>query len=144
MLISTKGRYALRLLVDVAQHQPPKGLVPLRDVAQRQDISEKYLESIAKLLVRSGFLSAQRGKGGGYRLAKPAEACSVKDIISLVEGPLVPVSCLDPGAQPCPRSGSCCTHSLWRGLEATILTYLDRFTLADLMGKDQQGYDYVI
>lgn len=133
MMISTKGRYALRLLADIVSTQPAVGFVPLRDVAQRQDISEKYLETITKVLVQGGFLQAQRGKGGGYRLSKPAELCSVKEVIQLVEGPLVPVSCLAPGAAPCPKVASCCTHSLWQGLEQTILDYLARFTLADLL-----------
>lgn len=133
MMISTKGRYALRLLVDIAQNQQESGFVPLRDVARRQDISEKYLESITRALVRGGFLQAQRGKGGGYRLSSAPQDCSVEAVITLVEGPLAPVSCLAPDAAPCPRSGGCCTHSLWQGLEQVIHDYLRRFTLADLL-----------
>ena len=96
MMISTKGRYALRFLVDVAEHQGD-GFVPLKDIAVRQEISEKYLEIIVKELVKGGLLTAMRGKGGGYRLKRTPEEYNVKDIIELMEGPLVPVACLEPG-----------------------------------------------
>lgn len=143
MMISTKGRYALRMLVDIALHQK-EGYLPLRDVAQRQDISEKYLESITKCLVRDGILQAVRGKGGGYRLALDAEQCGVRQVIEAVEGPLVPVSCMAPTAKPCPRMGDCSTHSLWGGLYETICQYLDRFSLADLATNVSGGNDFVI
>ncbi len=133
MMISTKGRYALRFLVDVAEHQG-EGFVPLKDVAARQGISEKYLEIVVKELVRGGLLVAMRGKGGGYRLNKSPGEYSVKAVIELMEGPLAPVACLEPGQESCPRSGDCRTLPLWQGLDQVISQYLARFTLLDLCG----------
>lgn len=134
MRISTKGRYALRFLADLAEHQAD-GYVPLRDVAARQEISEKYLEIIVKDLVKGGVLTALRGKGGGYRLNHPPEEYSVKAILELMEGPLSPVTCLEPGQAACPRSGRCRALPLWQGLDQVISDYLAQFTLADLNGK---------
>ena len=131
-MISTKGRYALRFLVDVAEHQGDR-FVPLRDVAARQDISEKYLEIVVKELVKGGLLAAMRGKGGGYRLNRPPEEYSVKSIIERMEGPLAPVACLEPGQGTCPRSKDCRTLPLWQGLDKVISDYLAQFTLADLI-----------
>lgn len=134
MMISTKGRYALRFLVDVAEHQGD-GFVPLKDVAVRQEISEKYLEIVVKELVKGGLLSAMRGKGGGYRLNRPPEEYNVRSILELMEGPLAPVVCLEPGQNACPRSKDCRTLPLWQGLDKVISDYLAQFTLADLYGK---------
>ena len=108
MMISTNGRYALRFLVDVAEHQA-ESFVPLRDVAERQGISEKYLEIIVKELVKGGELEAMRGKGGGYRLNRPPEEYSVRSVLERMEGPLAPVACLGPGQKPCPRQADCRT-----------------------------------
>lgn len=132
MMISTKGRYALRFLADLAQHQGA-GYVALRDVARRQDISEKYLEFVVKELVKGGFLTALRGKGGGYRLTRPMEEIRVKEVLERMEGPLAPVACLEPGRGDCPRKADCPTLPLWQGLDRVIGEYLDRFTLADLI-----------
>ena len=129
MMISTKGRYALRFLVDIAEHQA-EGYVPLKDVAERQGISEKYLESIVKTLVRADVLTGLRGKGGGYRLRKSPDQYGVREILSLLEGPLVPVACLGPGDQSCDRMTSCRTLPLWQGLEQVIQEYLDKYTIA--------------
>ena len=134
MMISTKGRYALRFLVDVAEHQA-ESFVPLRDVAERQGISEKYLEIIVKELVKGGELEAMRGKGGGYRLNRSPEEYSIKSILELMEGPLAPVACLEPGQDACPRSNGCRTLPLWQGLDKVISDYLAQFTLADLCAK---------
>lgn len=131
MMISTKGRYALRFLVDLAEHQGD-GFVPLRDVAVRQEISEKYLEIVVKELVKGGLLTALRGKGGGYRLNRSPEEYNVKTVLELMEGPLAPVACLEPGQDTCPRSRNCRTLPLWQGLDQVISDYLARFTLADL------------
>ena len=136
MMISTKGRYALRFLVDVAEHQA-ESFVPLRDVAERQGISEKYLEIIVKELVKGGELEAMRGKGGGYRLNRSPEEYSVKSILELMEGPLAPVACLEPGQDACPRSNGCRTLPLWQGLDKVISDYLAQFTLADLCAKTE-------
>lgn len=143
MLISTRGRYALRVMVDMAEHQT-SGYVPLRDVAERQEISEKYLESIVKVLVREGVLVGLRGKGGGYRLSRSPDQYTVREILRLCEGTLSPVSCLAEDARPCSRMSDCRTLPLWQGLDRVIGEYLDRFTLADLMRREDPGNDYVI
>lgn len=143
MLISTKGRYALRVLIDMAEHQSD-GYVPLKEIAIRQEISEKYLESIVKALVKGGILTGLRGKGGGYRLICAPERCTVGRILSLTEGSLSPVACLEDGASPCSRSYICRTLSMWQGLDKLINEYLDNFTLADLMRDGQPGDNYVI
>lgn len=137
MMISTKGRYALRFLADVAEHQDG-GFVPLRDVAERQGISEKYLEIVVKELVKGGLLAALRGKGGGYRLNRPPEEYGVKSILELMEGPLAPVACLEPGKDACPRSQNCRTLHLWQGLDKVISDYLEQFTLSDLLCGGEQ------
>ena len=143
MLISTKGRYALRVLIDMAEHQS-EGYVPLKEIARRQEISEKYLESIVKALVKDGMLVGVRGKGGGYRLCKSPEHYTVGRILSLTEGSLSPVACLETGAAPCVRSSACRTLSMWQGLDKLINDYLEQFTLADLIRSAQPGDDYVI
>ena len=132
MMISTKGRYALRVLIDMAEHQTD-GYIPLKEIAKRQDISEKYLESIVKTL----------GKGGGYRLCKSPDQFTTGQILRLMEGSLAPVACLESGSAPCDRAAECRTLSLWAGLNDVINKYLDQYTLADLLREDG-GYDYVI
>ena len=131
-MVSTKGRYALRFLLHLAEHQA-EGYVPLKDVAGRQEISEKYLEIVVKELVKGGFLAVMRGKGGGYRLNRPSEEYSVKSILELMEETLVPVACLKPGQAPCPRKDRCRTLPLWQGLDQVISDYLEPITLADLI-----------
>lgn len=134
MLISTRGRYALRVMIDLAEHQS-EGMIPLKIIAQRQEISEKYLESIIKLLVKAQFLNGLRGKGGGYRLTKAPEEYTVGSILRLTEESLAPVSCID--QEPaCTRSALCRTLPLWQGLNETINHYLDGFTIADLMQRE--------
>ncbi len=110
-----------------------EGYVPLKDVAGRQEISEKYLEIVVKELVKGGFLAVMRGKGGGYRLNRPSEEYSVKSILELMEETLVPVACLKPGQAPCPRKDRCRTLPLWQGLDQVISDYLEPITLADLI-----------
>ena len=143
MLISTKGRYALRVMVDLAEH-PADGFIPLKVIAERQDISEKYLESIIKLLVKAKLLTGVRGKGGGYRLTKSPEQYTVGSILRMTEDSMAPVACLEPGAETCPRSAECRTLGLWKGLDKVIGDYLDNVTLADLMREEDAGNDYVI
>lgn len=136
MMISTKGRYALRVLIDLAEHHSD-GFIPLKAIAQRQEISEKYLEIILKSLVRANVLTGLRGKGGGYRLTQSPDHYTVGDILRLTEDTLAPVSCLSQEAPPCPRSESCRTRALWTGLDDLISHYLDQFTIADLMANHQ-------
>lgn len=143
MLISTKGRYALRVLIDMAEHQADS-YVPLKEIAQRQDISEKYLESIIKILVKNGILVGLRGKGGGYRLSRSPDSFTVGSILRLTEGSLSPVTCLEAGALPCTHVTECRTLSLWKGLDQVINHYLDQYTIADLMKMEEPGNDYVI
>ena len=142
MMISTRGRYALRVLVDLAEHSG--GLVPMKDVAARQGISKKYMEQIMALLVKDGYVEGVHGKGGGYRLGRPPEQCVVGDILRLTEGSLAPVSCLTPHATPCSRMANCRTYEMWKGLNDLISNYFGNITLADLARPDQAGNDYVI
>ncbi len=143
MLISTKGRYALRVMIDLAENQKD-GYVPLKETADRQEISEKYLEGILKTLVQRNMLTGVRGKGGGYRLTRPPENYTVGEILRLTEGSLAPVACLEPGAKPCPRMAQCRTLPMWEGLDRLISQYLDGITIADLMRRDTGSFDYVI
>ena len=132
MLVSTKGRYALRVMLELAQDDSAAYL-PLPAIAERQGISEKYLESIISTLSKGGLVEGGRGKGGGYRLTRPPEDYSVGEILRLAEGSLAPVACLDCGSDPCARAGSCRTRPLWERLDALICGYLDQpVTWADL------------
>lgn len=138
MMISTKGRYALRLLIDIAENQG-EGYIRLRDVAKRQQISEKYLEIIVRALARGGCLVGVRGKGGGYRLSKAPEEYNIRQVLEAAEGALAPVACVEDG-QDCPRMSECPTLPLWQGLDRVIGEYLDGFTLADLLpSKGKEG-----
>lgn len=143
MLISTKGRYALRVLVDMAEHQTD-GFISLKEVARRQDISEKYMESIIKTLVEHGVLVSLRGKGGGYRLGKSPDQLTVGSILKMTEGSVSPVACLEAGAPSCPRMAECRTLPLWQGLDRVIGEYLESCTLADLMRGPESGDDDII
>lgn len=143
MIVSTKGRYALRVMIDLAEHQAER-YVPLKEVAARQDISEKYLENILKVLVQNGFLEGLRGKGGGYRLTRSPDQYTVAEILLLTEGSLAPVSCLTPGAPACERMANCRTYTMWKGLNDLIVDYFGKITLADLAAPEQAGNDYVI
>lgn len=143
MMVSTKGRYALRVMIDLAEHQA-EGYVPLKAIAERQEISEKYLESILKSLVQNHFLAGMRGKGGGYKLTRAPEQYTVGSILHLTEGSLATVACLEPGAPTCPRMAECRTYPMWSKLDRMIEDYLESVTLADLMAKPEQGNEYVI
>ncbi len=132
MLISTRGRYALRIMLELAQYdQSP--YMPLPLIAEKQGISEKYLESIVSLLVKGGLVEGVRGKGGGYRLRRPLQDYSAGEILRLTEGSLAPVSCLEGEENACPRAGQCHTLPMWTKLEGLINSYLDSVTLADLL-----------
>ena len=143
MLISTKGRYALRVMIDLAEHQTDE-FISLKGIAQRQEISEKYLESISRMLVKARVLESLRGKGGGYKLKKAPEAYTVGSILRLTEESLAPVSCLEQGADACPKAAKCRTLPLWQGLDKVIHDYLESVTIADLMEHGSVGDDYVI
>ena len=137
-MISTRGRYALRVMLDLAG-QAEGECVPLKEVAARQDISEKYLEAIMKRLVEAGLVSGLRGKRGGYRLGRPPEACSVGEILRAAEGSLSPVACLGKDAAQCPRQGGWAALPLWRDLEKLVGDYLDGVTLGQLLAQSQEG-----
>ena len=134
MKISTKGRYALRLMTDIAGHDRD-GYVSLKDVAARQNISMKYLEQIAGMLARAGFLQSGRGAQGRYRLARDPETYTAGSILRLTEGDLAPVACLAGESVRCERCGECPTLDFWAGLYTTVNNYIDRWTLADLLAE---------
>ena len=143
MLISTKGRYALRVMIDLVEHQS-EGYIPLKEIAERQEISEKYLESIIKILVKAKMLDGLRGKGGGYKLTKAPEQYTAGAILRLTEESLAPVACLEDGAAPCTRAAECRTLPMWQGLDKVINEYLDSILLSDLVQPDSAGDNYVI
>ena len=142
-MISTRGRYAIRVLIDLAEHRG-EAFTPMKEVAKRQEISLKYLEKIMPLLSKENFVEGQHGKGGGYRLTKVPEQYTAGEILRLTEDSLAPVACLEPGASACSRAAECRTLSLWQGLDKAISSYLDGITLADLMRRGDEGDDYVI
>lgn len=145
MKISTKGRYALRMLVDLAEHKN-EGYVALKDIAMRQDISKKYLEQIVAVLNKPGMLNTNRGYQGGYKLAKPASSYTVGDILRITEGGLAPIACLEQEENLCERRGYCMTLFIWEGLYNAIEEYLDSVTLQDILDhkNESNGFDYVI
>lgn len=142
MLISTKGRYALRVMLELADHEKGE-YVPLNTIAARQEISVKYLESILVVLSKAGAIDGLRGKGGGYRLNRAPRDYTVGEILRLVEGSLAPVACLDCKPNDCHRTVECRTLPLWEKLQALIENYLDSVTLADLADPSRIG-DYQI
>lgn len=131
-MISTKGRYALRVMLDLAE-QPENTYTPLKEIAVRQEISEKYLEIILKSLVKEKLLTGLRGKGGGYQLTKSPQDYTVGEILETAEGPLSPVSCLLPDASPCPRQEHCHTLPMWDKFEKLTHDFFYSITLADLL-----------
>ncbi|MCR5200627.1 MAG: Rrf2 family transcriptional regulator [Saccharofermentans sp.] len=133
MIASTKGRYALRVLADMAESAKDGEFVALKDIAARQEISEKYLEAIMKILVENKLVVGHRGKGGGYRLVKAPEEYSVGEIIRAAEGDIAPVACLAPGAEKCDRYDTCKTVAMWEKLDTIISDYLDGIKLTDLI-----------
>ena len=131
MMISTKGRYALRVMLDLADHNTGD-YIPLKDIAQRQEISVKYLENILASLSRANLVDATRGKGGGYRLCRPPKDYAAGEILRLAEGSLASVSCLRGEQKGCEKAGHCRALPLWEGLDQVIDQYLDSVSLADL------------
>lgn len=145
MKISTKGRYALRMMLDLAEHGG-SGYVALKDIAERQNISKKYLEQIIPVLNKSKILKTVRGSQGGYMLARTPDQYTVGEILRLTEGSLAPVACLENDPVDCPRSADCATLPVWQGLYRVIAQYLDSVTLQDILDqqKSRAANDYVI
>ncbi|NLG26196.1 MAG: Rrf2 family transcriptional regulator [Clostridiales bacterium] len=143
MKISTKGRYALRMMIDLAQQRGGE-YVALKDISERQQISVKYLEQIASLLSKAGQLRSSRGAQGGYQLAFRPEEYTAGEILRITEGSLEPVACLDDAVNQCARCNRCETLSFWEGLAKVIHDYVDGVTLRDLLERASPGDDYVI
>lgn len=131
-MISTKGRYAIRFMIDLAEQ--PEGLpVPLEDIALRQDISKKYLETVVNLLVKAKLVKGASGKGGGYRLLRKPSEYTVAEILKITEGTLATVACLDEGADVCPRSEGCKTLPMWKKYDSMVHDFFARITIEDLV-----------
>lgn len=137
MMISTRGRYALRVMIDLAEHTE-NGYIPMKDVASRQEISLKYLERILPALAKNHLIEGVHGKGGGYRLTKAPQEYRIGEILRLTEGDLAPVACLECNAERCERVDACKTFPMWSRLQQIINDYLDSVTLADLMQNGLQ------
>ncbi len=140
MKISTKGRYALRLMLDLALHDTGENIA-LKAIADRQGISGKYLEQIISILTKAGFVRSVRGSSGGYRLARTPESYTVGDILRLTEGSLAPVSCVEEGADACEKADNCVTLTVWRELAEAINAVVDSITLADLIERSKKLND---
>ena len=132
MRISSKGRYALRLMIDLAEHTDD-GYIPLKDIANRQNISKKYLESIAKLVVDGKLVKGASGKNGGYSLTRKPEEYTILEILKTTEGSMATVACLEDGAEECPRAGKCKTVGMWRGYDNLVSDYFSHITIKDLL-----------
>ncbi len=145
MKISTKGRYALRMMLDLAEHQND-GFIALKDIAQRQNISKKYLEQIVTILNRSDILNTTRGFQGGYKLSKAPDKYTVGEILRYTEGSLAPVACLENEPVQCDRGGECAMLPVWKGLNKVICDYLDNITLQDILDTQKERYsnNYII
>lgn len=145
MKISTKGRYAIRLMLDLAEHNN-EGFIALKDIAERQEISKKYLEQIVPLLNKADMLKTNRGYQGGYMLSRKPSQYTAGEILRVTEGTLVPVGCAVQDASECPRLSECPTLFLWQGLYKVISEYLDNITLQDILEKSSESYsnNYII
>lgn len=141
-MISTRGRYALRVMIDIAEHSGGD-FVPMKEVAARQEISLKYIERIMPLLTKENLVEGQHGKGGGYRLCRPPEDYPVGEILRATEGGLAPVACLECGAKPCSRAAECRTLPMWQKYYAMTNEFFDGISVADLI-KNESAFDYVI
>ncbi len=144
-MISTRGRYALRMMVDLAEHKT-EGYISLKDIAERQEVSKKYLEQIIPMMNRSGLLQTVRGYQGGYRLSREPKEISVWEILNAAEGSMVPVACLESEKNTCPRSGECATLPVWEGLKDVVSEYLSGISLQTILEEKQAkaGNSYTI
>ena len=140
-MISTRGRYAIRVVIDLAEHRG--GYIPLREIAERQEISLKYIEKITPLLAKGALIEGIHGKGGGYKLCREPEDYTVGEILHLTEGDMAPVACLACGAAPCPRASYCRTLPMWREYKKMTDEFFDGITIADLI-KAPENCDYII
>ena len=131
-MVSTKGRYALRVMIDLAEHKDD-GFVPLKEIAERQEISKKYLESIVSVLVKGKLIAGSSGKGGGYKLCRPPERYTVGEIIELTEGTLAPIACLAADSTNCPRAGKCQTLSFWHEFDGMVHDFFYSHRLSDFL-----------
>ena len=143
MKVSTKGRYALRVLIDLSE-QDHDQFVPLRKIAERQNISEKYLESIIVVFSKAGYVIGHRGKGGGYKLARDPDAITAGEVLRCVEGSLAPVACLDDERNTCDRAAECKTLTMWENFYNMINEYFDGITIGDLSNRGDEGDFYMI
>lgn len=139
MMISSRGRYCLRVMVDLAEHQN-EGYIPMKDVASRQGISLKYMEKLLPALVKSNIVEGLQGKTGGYRLTRKPEEYTLGEILRLTEGSLAPVACLECGAAPCGRAEQCRTLPVWTELDRIVNQYLDSVTVADLLKSGNYAF----
>ena len=142
MMVSTRGRYALRVMIDLAEHNNGS-YIPMKDVATRQELSLKYLERILPTLTKAKLIEGVHGKGGGYKLTRLPENYTVGEILRLTEGDLAPVACLSPDAEPCERASECRTLKMWKGFYDITNKYFDGISIADLANTASGDY-YVI
>ena len=136
MMVSTRGRYALRMMIDLAENSHDHAYIAMKDIAERLEISKKYMEQIMPVLVKNGLVEGLQGQGGGYRLTRRPEDYRVGEILRLTEGDLAPVSCLS-GDSPCTRSGGCRTIAMWSRFNKLTNDFFDSITVADLMHKEE-------
>lgn len=137
-MVSTKGRYALRLMIDLAVYAED-GYIPLKEISEREEISLKYLEQVAARLIQAGLLMGLRGNQGGYRLSKPAKDYTAGEILRAAEGTLAPVACLEPLVNPCRRRNKCSTIEFWQGYYEAVAGYVDGITLEELAVKEKEN-----
>ena len=143
MKISTRGRYAIRVMLDLAEYNT-REYIPLADVSRRQEISEKYLEAIVAMLVKNKLLTALRGKGGGYKLTKSPDEYSIASILKVTEGSFAPIACLENEPNQCERVAHCKTLKMWEGAQKVIEDYFESITVQDLLNSDTGADNYII
>lgn len=143
MKISTRGRYSLRMMIDLAQHYND-GFITLKDISERQDISKKYLEQIIPLLNRSNLLQSNKGHMGGYKLSRTPAEITVREILESAEGSLTPVSCMDNSPNLCEKCGECITLPIYEGLYDIVIKYFDSITLEDIINRQVADFSYSI